>query len=405
MKEGWVNSKLSSLTTKIRSGATPRGGQAAYKKSGISLIRSMNVYDSGFRAKKLAFIDDSQAKKLNNVEIYKADVLINITGASVARCCIVEPSILPARVNQHVSILRPEQEKIHSRYLHYFLTSPEAKKTLLGIGEQGATRQAITKAQLQDFEIWHPKSTSEQEEIVEVLDKAFAAIDQAKANIEQNIANAKELFQSKLNQIFSQKGDGWVEKTLGEVCETFQYGTSSKSSAEGDVPVLRMGNIQDGGLLWDNLKYSTDKDEIAKYLLEKNDVLFNRTNSPELVGKSAIYLGEYPAIHAGYLIRLQPKTEQLDAAFLNFYLNSPKAREYGYSVMISSVNQANINATKLKGYSITTPSIKIQLKCVNELESLKDKISGALHHYQTKLTSLEELKKSILQKAFAGELT
>ncbi len=103
---GWSKIKLSDITSKIGSGATPRGGKSAYKAHGISLIRSMNVHDGEFIEKNLAFIDESQAKKLSNVIIEKNDVLLNITGASIARCCVVPSRILPARVNQHVSILR-----------------------------------------------------------------------------------------------------------------------------------------------------------------------------------------------------------------------------------------------------------------------------------------------------------
>lgn len=110
----WEVKRLEKLTSKIGSGSTPKGGEASYKKEGICLIRSMNVYDSRFVYKGLAFIDEEQASKLSNVEIYQNDILINITGASINRTCIVPESVLPARVNQHVSILRPT-DGINSR--------------------------------------------------------------------------------------------------------------------------------------------------------------------------------------------------------------------------------------------------------------------------------------------------
>lgn len=248
-------------------------------------------------------------------------------------------------------------------------------------------------------------STNEQKQIVALLDTAFAKIDQAKADIEKNIVNAKELFQSKLNEIFSQKGDGWEEKSLGEVCDGFQYGSSSKSIQEGKVPVLRMGNIQDFKVDWKKLKYSSNDDEINKYLLKEGDVLFNRTNSPVLVGKSAIYKGEMPAIFAGYLIRVRGKSGILNNEFLNFYLNTNKTREYGFSIMSSSVNQANINASKLKGYLITIPKIEVQKNITKVLRAAKIECDKIISNYSTKLQNLEELKKSLLQKAFAGELT
>lgn len=122
--------KFKDITTKIGSGATPSGGDKSYKESGISLIRSMNVHDNEFRSKNLAFIDDEQAKKLNNVSVQKNDVLLNITGASVARCCIVDSQYLPARVNQHVSIIRLKND-ILPHFIQYYLVSPNTKNELL----------------------------------------------------------------------------------------------------------------------------------------------------------------------------------------------------------------------------------------------------------------------------------
>lgn len=155
--KGWTINKLSNLTTKIGSGATPKGGQENYKSEGISLIRSLNVYNGSFKYEDLAFIDDTQAKQLSNVIVEKKDVLINITGASVARSCIVPDDVLPARVNQHVSILRCNCNEISYMFLNQLLTSLSYQRLLLGIGESGgATRQAITKQQLEYLEIILP---------------------------------------------------------------------------------------------------------------------------------------------------------------------------------------------------------------------------------------------------------
>ncbi|HKK44367.1 MAG TPA: restriction endonuclease subunit S, partial [Balneolaceae bacterium] len=151
-----VTYKLQELTTKIGSGATPRGGKNSYKDSGISLIRSLNIYDLEFDTYGLAFIDQEQADNLSNVEVEKDDVLINITGASVARCCKVPEEILPARVNQHVSILRTKKERLDPTYLQYLLVSPFYKHKLLTFAQGGATREALTKGGLEEFEIKLP---------------------------------------------------------------------------------------------------------------------------------------------------------------------------------------------------------------------------------------------------------
>ncbi|MBU2945441.1 restriction endonuclease subunit S [Zobellia uliginosa] len=151
---GWSVENLISVCDKISSGSTPKGGKDGYHKTGISFIRSMNVYDFNFKYEELAFIDDAQASKLRNVTIKSNDILFNITGASVARCCLVPNEILPARINQHIMLIRPKS-KINY-YLLCNLCSKESKKQLVGVSESGSTRQAITKGDLQNFRIILP---------------------------------------------------------------------------------------------------------------------------------------------------------------------------------------------------------------------------------------------------------
>ncbi len=201
--EGWEEKMLIEITNKIGSGATPRGGNVSYKTEGISLIRSMNVHDFKFREKNLAFIDDKQAKELNNVTVQENDVLLNITGASVARCCVIPKEYLPARVNQHVSIIRAKKEVIDPIFLNLLLTSKFYKDQLLFTGEQGATRQAITKAQLEVFEVAFPKSLKAQQAIVQKID-VLSTETQKLENIYQiKINDLEELKKSVLQKAFS----------------------------------------------------------------------------------------------------------------------------------------------------------------------------------------------------------
>ncbi|MDC6468446.1 restriction endonuclease subunit S [Candidatus Pelagibacter sp.] len=153
--KNWPIKKIGGLVKKLGSGATPRGGSGSYKSKGISLIRSLNVHNGVFKFKNLAFIDEEQALKLSNVKVEKNDVLLNITGASVARVCTAPESILPARVNQHVMIIRPKSN-LDSIFLEHLLLSSEIKKKLLSIAGSGATREAITKAKIENLEIIVP---------------------------------------------------------------------------------------------------------------------------------------------------------------------------------------------------------------------------------------------------------
>lgn len=154
---------LKQLCSKIGSGATPKGGKTAYQESGVSLVRSTNVFDYAFSYDDLAHISDEQADQLSNVVVEENDVLFNITGVSVTRCCIVPADVLPARVNQHVMILRPKTAMPMSYYIMTTLCSAENKGKLMGIAQSGSTREAINKQEMESFSIPVPPTKEVQD--------------------------------------------------------------------------------------------------------------------------------------------------------------------------------------------------------------------------------------------------
>ena len=156
-KVDWPATTLRAVCTKIGSGATPRGGKDVYLQDGsYTLIRSQNVYNDGFHHDGLAFIDERHADELRNVEVFEGDVLLNITGDSVARVCQVVPDVLPARVNQHVAIIRPDSVNLDAGYLRYYLVTPEMQTLLLSWAGSGGTRNALTKGMIESLEISLP---------------------------------------------------------------------------------------------------------------------------------------------------------------------------------------------------------------------------------------------------------
>lgn len=201
--EGWEEKRLEFVTTKIGSGATPRGGEESYKSVGTALIRSLNVHDAGFRYNRLAYIDDTQAAELANVELKPRDVLLNITGASVARCAIVPTDVLPARVNQHVSVIRPIADMLSPDFLRYLLISKPYKDQLLRTGEEGgSTRQAITKAQIQRFVIAFPEEVRVQLDIVSKLDALSTETQRLARIYERKLEELEALKKSILHKAF-----------------------------------------------------------------------------------------------------------------------------------------------------------------------------------------------------------
>lgn len=199
----WQRSTLGRLCSKIGSGATPRGGKDAYKVDGTPLIRSMNVHDRYFKDRNLAFIDDNQARLLNNVIVQENDVLLNITGASVARCCLAPEDMAGARVNQHVAIIRTKADQIRPQFLELALTSPHYKDILLGVGEKGgSTRQAITKAQIQSLEVAFP-ALIDQDSVVDHATELQVETRKLATIANQKLTALTELKQSLLQKAFA----------------------------------------------------------------------------------------------------------------------------------------------------------------------------------------------------------
>lgn len=160
---------LGHYTLKIGSGATPRGGDKVYQAAGsISLIRSQNVYNNQFERQGLVYISEAHARQLANVSVEAGDVLLNITGDSVARVCQAPTNVLPARVNQHVAIIRPNPQQMDATFLRYFLVSPRMQAHMLTIAGAGATRNALTKGMIEQFSVPHPP-LSEQRTIAHIL--------------------------------------------------------------------------------------------------------------------------------------------------------------------------------------------------------------------------------------------
>ena len=199
----WRTAILQDLCTKIGSGATPRGGKQNYKQEGISLIRSLNVYNGRFEYKDLAFIDEEQAKSLDNVIVEEDDVLLTITGASVARSCIVPTDILPARVNQHVSIIRTDKEKINSVFLNYTLINKNYQVLLLKIAKlNGATREALTKEDVCSLIISLPPLPL-QNQFAEIVQKTEII----KQRFQKSLEELNHLYQSLSQRAFQGKLD------------------------------------------------------------------------------------------------------------------------------------------------------------------------------------------------------
>ena len=257
---------------------------------------------------------------------------------------------------------------------------------------------------------------AEQQRIVDRIESLFVKLDEAR----QKAQDALDSFETRKAAILHKAFNGeltaqwrkehgvgmesWENVSVSEICHSLKYGTAKKSSSEGTVVVIRMGNLQDGEISWDDLAYSNDEEDIEKYKLVPGDVLFNRTNSPALVGKTSIYRGEYPAIYAGYLIKLDYDRSRVIGDYLNYSLNTVSAKEYCNSVKTDGVNQSNINAKKIGAYIFEMPQIDEQAEIVRLLNDLLIKEQQAKEAAEGVMEQIDLIKKSILARAFRGEL-
>lgn len=305
--EDWELISLKNLTNKIGSGATPRGGSQVYVERGVSFIRSQNVRDEGFK-NDLVYINDDAAGKLNNVELFPKDVLLNITGDSICRTSIVPDEVLPGRVNQHVAIIRANA-KLYYKFLFFYLCSDVAKWRLLSY-DAGGTRKAITKSTLEHFTIPLPKY-EEQMLIADLLDSFNKKIhfnhqmNQTLEKIGQTIfrhwfvhfefpdENGQPYKSSGGEMVNSELGDipkGWKLKPLDEVAKYLNGLALQNYPPKNDfLPVIKIRELKQG------ITSQTDKassDIPKEYIINDGDVIFSWSGSLEVViwanGKGAL---------------------------------------------------------------------------------------------------------------------
>jgi type I restriction enzyme S subunit len=263
----------------------------------------------------------------------------------------------------------------------------------------GATMQHVNRNEFLNTKIYLPP-LPEQRRIAAILDKA----DALRAKRRAALKKLDELTQSIFLDMFGDPATnpkGWPIRSIGDLLESASYGTSKKSEASGELAVLRMNNITPTGEIdLSDLKYmNLEKREWERYLVQRGDILFNRTNSPELVGKTAIFRGEKPMAYAGYLIRLRVNDEN-DPEYLAAFLNTAYSKRLLRGMCKSIIGMANINATEVQAIRVPRPPGDLQrefARRVLSVEQLKSKNRSGL-------AELDALFASLQHRAFRGEL-
>lgn len=380
----------------------------------IPCLRTANVQDE-LELNDLIYVNKKYYK--NNIDklIRENDIIMSTANSRelVGKTSFVYKVEYPMIFGGFVMALRAN--KLLSKFLFYYLRLEFLLGRFRGESTQTTNIANISSSVLGEYTFPLPP-LSEQQRIVERIEELFAKLDEAKERLQEvadsfAVRKAAILHKAFTGELTKQwrlengvSDESWEEKTIGEICSSLKYGTSKKSSDDGEVVVLRMGNLQNGEIDWSNLAYTSDEEDIKKYLLKSGDVLFNRTNSPELVGKTSIYRGEMPAIYAGYLIKLDYEKNIVVGDYLNYYLNSSKAKEYYMQVKTDGVSQSNINAKKIGEFEIPLPTLSEQHEIVRLIDDLLARERAAQQAAEQALASIDLMKKSILARAFRGEL-
>ena len=415
--------KLRDVCVKIGSGATPRGGKEAYKGGDTSLIRSQNIYNEGFHRDGLVYIDDSQAAELRNVVVKEDDVLLNITGDSVARCCQVSADVLPARVNQHVVIIRPEPEALDARFLRYVLVSHEYQSRLLALASAGATRPALTKSMIEELDILSPP-LAEQKAIAAVLG---ALDDKIELNRRMNAtleAMARALFQSWFvdfdpvrAKLDGNQPEGMNTETAALFPDAFQ------ESETGHIPLgWKLGRIGDVAT---NARRSiqpkdipTNTPYIALEHMPRRSIALGDWGDSSVVAsnKSGFSKGEilfgklrpyfhkvgvapFDGICSTDILVISPK----NPAWFGFLLGHASSDELVRFTDIASTGtkMPRTNWKDISSFAVVIPSMPIAEKFTLLIQPIIDRIHSNLQESRT----LATLRDTLLPKLLSGELS
>ena len=412
----WKIIKLIDLSEKIGSGATPRGGSNVYLETGIPFIRSQNVYNCEFHEGGLVYIDEESAGKLDNVKLCKNDIILNITGDSVARCTILPEKYIGGRVNQHVAIIRANSKILNPQFLKYFLVSSSMQAHMLSLARMGATRAALTKGMIESFEIPTP-DIKEQEEIAHILstlDDKIEVNNQINKTLE-NMAQAifKQWFvdfefPNEDGEPYKSSGGEMVESELGLIPKGWEVKKVEQVTKiiRGASPRPIQDFIRDEGIPW--VKISDASSSNTRFISSTKEFIKEegRKKSREVkVGTLILSNSATPGI---------PMIMKIDACVHDGWLIFDEFREVTKEFMFHFLTEnrigilslsngsvfRNLKTDILKNYKIIIPSRDVVARVDNIFKS----INNSIDNIENQITTLTKIRDGLLTKLMSGEI-
>lgn len=404
--KNWEKIKLGDLCEVITKGTTPTSIGYNFTDSGIKFIKVESLTESGeIIPNKVAYIDEDCHQALKRSQLKKDDILFSIAGA-LGRIGIVKEDILPANTNQALAIIRLKKDSnalvdFIAKYFNSNIVTDEIEKLRIG-----AAQQNLSLTQLNNLFVPLPP-LPEQQRIVAILDETFSAIDKAKANAEQNLKNAKELFESYLQGVF--ENGNWETKTIQEITKVVNgYAFASKdfkpTNTVKSVKITNVG-VKEFVEEADNYLPEKFKETLKDFQVKEGNIVIALTRT---IISAGLKVAVVPASYDGALVNqrvaaLVPNEKLVNQNFLYFYLTTSGVAKYVLE-HVNTLMQPNLSINDLKNMPVPCPPLKDQQTIVRQLDALRAETQKLEAVYQKKIDDLEELKKSILQKAFAGEL-
>jgi type I restriction enzyme, S subunit len=432
MESEWPKVKLGPNCSKIGSGATPRGGSKVYLDQGeIALIRSQNVYNEGFTKDGLTFITTKHAKQLANVSVEENDILLNITGDSVARCCLVDADVLPACVNQHVAIIRPFPNVFNSRFLRYFLISPKQQSFMLAMSHAGATRKALTKGMIESFSVPKPNLRT-QRAIAHILGTLDDKIELNRRMNETLESIARAIFKSwfvdfdpvhakaegrnpglspEIAALFpdsfqeSELGripKGWKDRNLNEIASVIDCLHSKKpEKKDDDYLLIQVFNVGDTGRLDFSNPYFISPEEykvwIKRMEVQPGDLVITKTGRVGAVGQMP---HGYKAAMGRNMVGIRAVLGITTPYFLKDLLLSDYVR--------SEINRNMNDGTILQSLHVKAINkLRTVLPLYNVIQAYSNLIRPIhqnLERNDEESRNLASLRETLLPKLISGEL-
>jgi type I restriction enzyme, S subunit len=411
LPNGWEIKKLGEVCEVVTKGTTPTSLGFKFTDEGVNFIKVESLTESGqIIPNKVAYISEECHESLKRSQLKENDILFSIAGA-LGRIGIVNKAIVPANTNQALAIVRlAKNSGISVSFLAKYFTSNIISEEIEKL-KGGAAQQNLSLGQLNNLPIPIPP-LKEQQRIVSILDECFSAITVAKANAQKNLKNAKELFESYLQGIFENKGEDWEVRRLGEsnLIEIIDgdrgknYPTQKDFLDKGYCLFMNTKNVRPNGFEFNTTMFiNEEKDNsMGKGKLKRNDVVMTTRGT---IGNLGVYDDdvEYDniRINSGMLI-FRPNLKQITSEYFFEILRSGIIKEQ-IKKHVTGAAQPQLPIKTLVNFIFPVPkSIKEQQTIVHKLDALSAETKRLEAIYQQKINDLEELKKSILQKAFSG---